>query len=42
MWLQLRAGVVVWLSGSMLGLSVALALFCTYNVLAGGNPLKKH
>eukprot|EP00195_Chlamydomonas_chlamydogama_P016424 CAMPEP_0202902088 /NCGR_PEP_ID=MMETSP1392-20130828/16273_1 /ASSEMBLY_ACC=CAM_ASM_000868 /TAXON_ID=225041 /ORGANISM="Chlamydomonas chlamydogama, Strain SAG 11-48b" /LENGTH=112 /DNA_ID=CAMNT_0049588791 /DNA_START=302 /DNA_END=640 /DNA_ORIENTATION=+ len=40
-WTKVQAGQVVWLTGSVAVASAALALFCVYNILAGGNPPKK-
>jgi len=37
----MKAGVVVWLTGTILAISAALCLFCFYNVAAGGNPPPK-
>jgi hypothetical protein len=42
MWQRVAAGVAPVPSGVMLALSAALALFCVYNVLAGGNPPPGH
>lgn len=36
--LQTQVGFGLWFSGALAGLSVLAALFCVYNVLAGGNP----
>jgi hypothetical protein len=41
MWQQVQAGTHALPSSLLLALSAALALFCLYNVLAGGNPPKK-
>ncbi|MEW5318252.1 MAG: hypothetical protein WDW38_009487 [Sanguina aurantia] len=38
---QIQLGVSLWLYGALLAVSVVSALFCTYNILAGGNPPPK-
>lgn len=35
------AGLTMWVTGGIALASAAIALFCVYNVLAGGNPPKK-
>jgi hypothetical protein len=41
MWQQVQQKVAVLPASAGLAASAALALFCVYNVLAGGNPPKK-
>jgi hypothetical protein len=41
MWGRVAAGATPVPSGIMLALSAALAAFCAYNLLAGGNPPPK-
>lgn len=41
MWLRCQLGRSVWVSQSVLVLSVAITAFCLLNVVAGGNPPKK-
>ena len=42
MWQRIQLGLSpVVVSGILLALSGALALFCVYNVIAGGNPPPK-
>jgi hypothetical protein len=41
MYTKVKQGVVTWATGSMTAVSGALALFCIYNILAGGNPPAK-
>jgi hypothetical protein len=40
MWQRVAAGATPVPSGIVLAASAALALFCVYNVLAGGNPVR--
>jgi hypothetical protein len=39
--LALQQGAALWVTGALTALSWAAALFCIYNVLAGGNPPRK-
>ncbi len=40
-WGLYSSGVIPWLTGTLIALSAAMALFALYNVAAGGNPPKK-
>ncbi|KAG1658521.1 hypothetical protein FOA52_009865 [Chlamydomonas sp. UWO 241] len=40
-YMSFSAGIIPWLTGSLIGLSAACCLFCLYNVAAGGNPPPK-